>query len=378
MARAGQSPLKEIRVNVDVLITGGAGFIGCALATHLLGDHAQARSMSIAAVDNLHPQVHLGSARPAALPDAVALHVMDVRDRAAWDSLLATVRPRVIVHLAAETGTAQSFDFPVSHTDTNVNGTAQMLEALNRAKHIPEHIVLTSSRAVYGEGAWQDASDGTVFQPANRSRRQLEAGQFAILTPTGSAALPLRHRHDRVQPKPTSIYGATKLAQEHLLAAWCGALDVPLSILRLQNVYGVGQSPHNPYTGIIGLFHRVAAAGAAIDVYEDGEIGRDFIYIDDVVRALGAAIARMPAGTSTIDVGSGEAMTIHRAAIEIAALYNAPSPAISGAFRFGDVRWAVSDSTELKAQFGLSALVSFAEGNRHLSAWLKQTGVIAS
>ena len=153
---------------------------------------------------------------------------------------------------------------------------------------------------------------------------------------------------------------------------------MPLSILRLQNVYGVGQSPHNPYTGIIGLFHRVAAAGAAIDVYEDGEIGRDFIYIDDVVRALGAAIARMPAGTSTIDVGSGEAMTIHRAAIEIAALYNAPSPAISGAFRFGDVRWAVSDSTELKAQFGLSALVSFAEGNRHLSAWLKQTGVIAS
>ena len=90
-------------------------------------------------------------------------------------------------------------------------------------------------------------------------------------------------------------------------------------MFRLQNVYGPGQSPHNPYTGIITLFHRLASRGETLDVYEDGEINRDFVYIDDVVAALVAGIGQPPADQRVLDVGNGVRTTILDAARMIAA-----------------------------------------------------------
>jgi dTDP-L-rhamnose 4-epimerase len=302
---------------------------------------------------------------------------MDVCDAEGWDRVLAEFRPRAIVHLAAETGTGQSLELPVRHTHTNVTGTAALIEALHRAAILPEQILLSSSRAVYGEGGWTDPADGKMFLPGHRSREQLAAKRFAVVAPSGREGTPLPQHQGRIPPQPTSVYGGTKLAQEHLLSAWCLARDVPLSILRFQNVYGVGQSPHNPYTGIIGLFHRQAAGGERINVYEDGEIGRDFIYIDDIIRFMNAALQKPPAGQRRIDVGSGEVITILEAAKLIANIYDAPVPEISGAFRYGDVRWAVCDTQDLAAELGGPIEIDFAEGNRRLSGWLKDTGVIS-
>ena len=107
------------------------------------------------------------------------------------------------------------------------------------------------------------------------------------------------------------MYGATKLAQEHLLGAWAGSHDVPLSVLRLQNVYGPGQSLSNPYTGIVSLFSQLARDGRSIPLYEDGEITRDFVYIDDVASASWPR--RRPPPTTpvrTVDVGTGVRTTI--------------------------------------------------------------------
>ena len=73
-------------------------------------------------------------------------------------------------------------------------------------------------------------------------------------------------------------------------------MKVPATIFRFQNVYGPGQSPFNPYTGIINLFHRIAYGGGAIEIYEDGQIGRDFVFIDDVVDAICAAVERAGSG----------------------------------------------------------------------------------
>ena len=156
-------------------------------------------------------------------------------------------------------------------------GTTQLLDALSRSPHIPDQFLLASSRAVYGEGAWQSGRE--IFYPPQRSHAQLAAGRWDPRGPTDEPALALPSRADRTEPRPTNIYAATKLAQEHILAAWAAAHDTELSVLRLQNVYGPGQSLTNSYTGIVALFARLARAHHTLQVYEDGQIMRDFVYI---------------------------------------------------------------------------------------------------
>lgn len=155
--------------------------------------------------------------------------------------------------------------------------------------------------------------------------------------------------------------------------AWCSAMGVDLKILRLQNVYGVGQSPINPYTGIITLFHRMARKGQAIPVYEDGEIVRDFVYISDVARAL-IRVAATEGSGETIDVGTGRPVTIMEAAKTIAALHGAPAPFITGQFRDGDVRSAVADTSELSKCVDVGSFVSFDQGAKLVGEWLVEKG----
>jgi dTDP-L-rhamnose 4-epimerase len=343
-----------------VLVSGGAGFIGCAVS-QLLADRADRWVV----VDNLHPQVHPTPARPQALHEAAELVVGDVVDPATWDRVLADVRPDVVLHLAAETGTAQSLSESTRHGSVNVVGTTQMLDGFTRVGHVPAHLVLTSSRAVYGEGVWQRA-DGSSYQPGARTHAQLEAGQWdfpgATHVPNSVLGTP---------PAPASVYGATKLAQEHVLGAWGGSHDVPLSVLRLQNVYGVGQSLTNPYTGIVSLFSQLAREGRSIPLYEDGEITRDFVFIDDVASALVAAIAAPPtAPVRTLDVGAGVRTTIRDLATVVAAYYGAPEPHVTGQFRDGDVRHAACDVDHTVEELDWQPRWSLGEGVAALQEWI--------
>jgi dTDP-L-rhamnose 4-epimerase len=316
-----------------VLVTGGAGFIGCALAGKLVG-----RADRWVAFDVLHRQVHRGSARPAELAPSVELVAGDVTRPDHWDSLLESVTPDVIIHLAAETGTAQSLDEASRHSRVNVVGTTEMTDALGRAGIRPAHVLLSSSRAVYGEGNWQ-RSDGTVFQPGQRSHEQFEAAQWDFLD-----ARPLPSSAQTTGPAPTSVYGATKLAQENILKAWGASRGIPITILRLQNVYGPGQSLINSYTGIVSLFSQWAREGKPIPLYEDGQIGRDFVYIEDVADAFAAAIDAGPdASRPILDIGTGIESTIEDMAVAIAKFYGAPTPVVNGKFRDGDVRAASCD-----------------------------------
>ena len=111
-------------------------------------------------------------------------------------------------------------------------------------------------------------------------------------------------------------------------------------MLRLQNVYGPGQSLTNSYTGIVALFARLASEQRALEVYEDGRIVRDFVYIDDVVEALFAAIEQPAAQSRCLDIGSGVPTTIHELARQVAAICDAPEPIVVAKFRDGDVRAA--------------------------------------
>ena len=342
------------------LVTGGAGFIGCALSSRLAE-----RFGRVVVLDNLHPQVHATQERPAALDARVEFVHGDVTDPAAWDGLLGGgLRPSVIIHLAAETGTGQSLTEGTRHAHANVVGTTQMLDALVRHDALPRRIVLTSSRAVYGEGAWVDAL-GKASYPGQRSRAQLERHEWDF---PGLHATPFHSA--TVEPRPTSIYGATKLAQEHVLKSWCLAMGVTPVVLRLQNVYGPGQSLINSYTGIVSLFARLAREGKSIPVYEDGEIIRDFVFIDDVASAILAATLREEVAPNPYDVGSGEATSIATLATIIQARYGAPAPHVTAAFRHGDVRHAACTISDTEQALDWKPAVMVREGVDILCRWI--------
>lgn len=352
---------------MSVLITGGAGFIGSALARRLTDAGTE-----VAVLDVLHPQVHSRTA-PINLPPSVRLFTGDVTHAPDWDAVLRLCQPSTIVHLAAETGTAQSLSQATRHASVNVVGTTQLLDALGRAGHIPDRIVVASSRAVYGEGAWQSGAE--VFYPPARSHAQLVAGHWDPQCPTpdgGEPAIPLPSCASRTEPRPTNVYAATKLAQEQILSAWTSAHDTGLSVLRLQNVYGPGQSLTNSYTGIVALFARLSRAGQALEIYEDGRILRDFVFIDDVVDALFAAMKNPAAQQDRFDIGSGTPTTIGELAAKFAAICNAPDPVVVGKFRDGDVRAAKCDISVAADVLGWRPQWTLDAGLGALLEWIDQ------
>ncbi|WP_156687786.1 NAD-dependent epimerase/dehydratase family protein [Mycobacterium sp. Marseille-P9652] len=351
-------------MSASVLITGGAGFIGSALARRL----TQA-GYDVAVMDVLHPQVH-GPDTTIDLPPSVRLCTGDVTHAPDWDAVLRLCRPSQVVHLAAETGTAQSLSEATRHGSVNVVGTTQLLDALSRAAHVPDQLVVASSRAVYGEGAWQCGSQ--VFYPQPRSHAQLLAGMWDPHGPNDNPAVPLTSRAGRTEPRPTNIYAATKLAQEHVLAAWTAAHDTRLSVLRLQNVYGPGQSLTNSYTGIVALFTRQAREQRPLEVYEDGHILRDFVYVDDVVEALFAAIEKPATEPRCLDIGSGTPTTIHELARKIATICDAPAPKVVGKFRDGDVRAAKCDIEPAMKQLAWRPKWKLEDGLRALLNWINE------
>lgn len=344
------------------LVTGGAGFIGTALSSSL-AEHFD----RVVALDNLHPQVHQTQERPDALNRDVELVVGDVTSAEDWNSLLGGLRPTTVIHLAAETGTGQSLTQATRHAAVNVVGTTQMLDAFVRHDALPTRIVLTSSRAVYGEGAWADDS-GSIVYPGQRTREMLDRGEWDF---PGLTAQPFNSRV--VVPQPTSVYGSTKLAQENILASWCLAMNVTPVLFRLQNVYGPGQSLSNPYTGIVSLFAQKAKAGDVIPVYEDGQIIRDFVFIDDVTSAVLAGTLAGSGNRDAYDIGSGRGTTILDLARIIARHYGAPEPQINGLFRDGDVRAASCTIDDTVATLGWKPTVMVDEGVRRLCDWIDES-----
>jgi len=343
------------------IVTGGAGFIGCAISAGL-----SQRFGRVVAVDIMHPQVHKSPARPAALHEQVELVRLDITDPGTWDQVLADIRPAVIVHLAAETGTGQSLTEGSRHAHVNVTGTTVMLDALARHDAIPERILLTSSRAVYGDGAWADLQTGALSYPGYRSRAQLARAEWDF---PGLRSVPCQSAE--TVPHPTSVYGATKLAQEHILHAWASAFGTLPVITRLQNVYGPGQSLSNPYTGIVSLFCRLARAGKSIPLYEDGRMLRDFVLIEDVASALLAALDAAETGPHPYDIGTGNASSIADIADQIAALYGAPAPHVCGLYRFGDVRHASCQIEPTLRQLAWRPQFDLQRGLLRLRDWIE-------
>jgi dTDP-L-rhamnose 4-epimerase len=351
---------------MQVFVTGGAGFIGSRLSVLLAGQGAR-----VTVYDNFHPQAHRGNtdARAVLAKAGVTVVEGDVCDAADLRAALAASGADVVYHLAAETGTGQSFDLPVRYNAVNVMGTAQLIEAIRAVGPSVRRVILAGSRSVYGEGACLDAS-GRLTPAAERLPADMARGDFDPKDRHGNALTPVPTNAD-CTVAPASIYASTKLMQEFLLKQAFWGTAVSVGILRLQNVYGPGQSLNNPYTGVLSIFCRQIQEGKVLNIFEDGRITRDFVLVDDVAAAFAAmaTIAEMP--QDILDIGSGEAATIVEVARKLLVLLggDADRLRITGDFRPGDIRHAVADISAARDRLGWRPQHSLDDGLARLADW---------
>lgn len=344
-----------------ILVTGGAGFIGRRLAQRLCAEGRHVRVL-----DSFSTQVHTLGPRSAGA-DGFETLVGDVRDRAAVEAALDDVTG--VVHLAAETGVGQSMYEIERYVSTNEGGTGTLLQAISERSSKVRRLVLASTRAVYGEGSYDCARCGVVTPPARAGGPKPGWDPLCAYCRNPITA---RATAETARPAPGSVYAATKLGQEHLVQTVGAAYDVATVILRYFNVYGPGQSLANPYTGILGTFYNRAARGVAIDVYEDGLMSRDFVYVDDVVEATVRALDESAENVDgqIFNVGSGEAVSVLALAEMVRDLAGGRSPImVTGAYRVGDVRHAWAETSRAADRLGIGAPVALEKGLRSWFDW---------
>lgn len=352
----------------SVMVTGGAGFIGSRLVARLAEIAGK-----VTVLDNLHPQVHGLDARVPVFPARVDFHRMSVENREAVEELVRSARPALVYHLAAETGTGQSYDEIARYCQVNVSGTAHLIEAVRRSGDPSCRVVLAGSRAVYGEGAYR-ASSGELVVPPPRLPASMAVGDFLPALPSAGPLQPVP-TPETIPLKPSSVYASTKLMQELLVAQGLAGTNCKPVLLRFQNVYGAGQSLRNPYTGVLSIFCQQILSGKTLDIFEDGEIVRDFVHVDDVVEALMVAGRSEQPGEAPINIGSGHAATIADVAKRLLALLGASEDRcrITGAFRAGDIRHAVADISKAREQLGWQPRVELGDGLRELADWARSS-----
>lgn len=366
----------ESHLPLRILITGGAGFIGSRLVRAL---QSQSPDVEITVFDNLHPQVHGTPPRTPSFDGNVHFVLGDVASQAQLEACVATCRPELVYHLAAETGTGQSYDEPARYCSVNVMGTAHLIEAIRRTGTVRK-VVLAASRAVYGEGAYLDQGNALcVGLP--REASAMATGRFDVPLPRGftGPGHPAPTRAG-LPTAPASVYASTKLMQEYLLAQAGEGASWTATILRFQNVYGDGQSLKNPYTGVLSIFAQQLLEGKELAIFEDGDIARDFVYVDDVVDALVRAGKRTLPHATVLDIGMGQAVTILDVAKSLMKALGRPENAyrITGAFRVGDIRHACADITEARTLLDWQPKVSVDDGLTRLARWAQEQHQVKS
>ena len=349
---------------MNILVTGGAGFVGSHLVDALL-----AAGHTVRVLDNLDPQVHgPGGVAPAFVSAKAELQIGDVRDRAAVDRALDGVE--VVFHLAAAVGVGQSMYQIEHYCSVNTIGAAVLLEAIVERRGQIQKMLVASSMSLYGEGAYRTAKGALVY-PALRPESALAARQFEHMGPEGEALVPVGTPEDKPL-LPTSIYAITKRDQEEMFLATGAAYGIPATALRYFNIYGTRQSLSNPYTGVVAIFSSRLLNRNRPLIFEDGHQSRDLVHVSDIVRANLLAMESDAGNGGVYNVGTGRPTSILQVAETLAAeLGFGEPPDIVGKFRSGDIRHCYADTSRIEAELGYAAQVSLEDGMRELLDWLR-------
>ena len=346
----------------NVLVTGGAGFVGSHLVDALL-----ARRHRVRILDNLTLQVH-GGQNPAYLSAEAELMPGDLRDPSALHRALEGVE--IVFHLASAVGVGQSMYEIAHYVSANTHGTAVLLQELLSRRNRVQKLVLASSMSVYGEGRYLCAACGEA--PGARAAQALKRRDWEPLCPRcGDPLAPVPT--DESKPlESSSIYALTKRDQEEMCLLFGRTYGLPMVALRYFNIYGPRQALSNPYTGVAAIFASRLMNGNAPLVFEDGKQMRDFLSVHDAVQATLLAAERSEADGLAVNVGSGQPTSVREVASALArALKTDLAPSLTGKYRAGDIRHCFADIAAARRLLGYVPQVSLADGLEDLVKWLR-------
>jgi dTDP-L-rhamnose 4-epimerase len=349
---------------LNVLVTGGAGFIGSHLVDALVAAGHQVR-----VVDALVPQVHGPGATPLYLNSAADFIQGDVCDQFVIARALEDID--VVFHEAAEVGVGQSMYEIERYVRANDLGTAVLLEAILARRTQIQKLVVASSMSIYGEGAYECGQCGVAF-PQLRSNEQLTARRWELECATcGKQLRPVSTTEDKPL-FPTSVYAVTKQDQEQFCLAVGRSYRIPTVALRYFNVYGTRQALSNPYTGVCAIFSSRLLNGNPPMIFEDGEQTRDFVHVSDIVQANLLTLETDRADYQSVNVGTGVATSVQTVCELLAqGLGLEIQPEIVGRYREGDIRHCVSDISKARELLGYKPKVSLEKGIPELLSWVR-------
>lgn len=297
---------------MNVLITGGAGFIGSHLVEHML-----AAGNAVRVLDNL------STGKRENLPTHSRLEFVpgDIRDRGLVLDCARDVQ--AIIHLAAVASVQASVDDPTGTHAANFDGTLHLLEAA-RQRHV-RRFLYASSAAVYGDNT------------------RLPLVEEEILN-------------------PLSPYAADKLAGEYYLRFYHAKFGVETTAFRFFNIFGPRQDPSSPYSGVISIFIERVSRGEPVTVFGDGRQTRDFVYVGDLVKLLMQALARTEAVGQVINVGRGMQCSLLELLEALEKLTGKPVERRFEAARLGDIVHSCADISRLVRLLGKAPDTDIATG----------------
>lgn len=355
---------------MKVLITGGAGFIGNEIVNQLYEN----KDIEITVLDNMSEQIHGRNWEDSYLYKGIIKKCFfvkgDVRD---YEDVKNVVQGcDFIIHLAAETGTGQSMYQINQYNEVNVMGTSNLFQAISSTSTKIKKIILASSRSVYGEGKYKCLKHGIVY-PDSRKLEDLKLADFSMHCPICNAQLEVLPTDEKSRVNPSSLYAFTKYAQEKMVETMCKAMQIDYTIFRFQNVYGIGQSLKNPYTGILSIFSTLMLENKKVNIFEDGLESRDFINVKDAVYAVIRSLSVDKTNGQVINLGSGMGTSVIEIAEMLKKIYQSKSEiSITNDFRIGDIAHNIADNRIARELLDFYPSITLEKGLTDFAAWVKE------
>lgn len=347
----------------NVLVTGGAGFVGSHLVDALLNAGHKVRVF-----DNLAAQVH-GDSIPAYLSSDAELVIGNLCDEAEVHQALEGIE--IVFHLGAVVGVGQSMYEISRYVAANIFGTAVLLQGLLNRKNKVEKLVLASSMSIYGEGRYVCDGCGEMAPPL-RNAEQLRTKQWQTLCPACGEVLTPAPTDESKPLQCSSIYALSKKDQEEMCLLYGRTYGLPVVALRYFNIYGSRQALSNPYTGVAAIFASRLLNAKPPLIFEDGKQMRDFVSVQDVVQANLLAMEQSAADGMAVNIGSGEPISIREVAMTLSAALGTPiPPELTGKYRAGDIRHCFADIARARKLLGYEPRFRFQEGVIDLVSWLR-------